>query len=183
MNTPHLNSWVSCTVFFGALFFSTLVLAAPPIEVVLKVTAVPTLEVLTNSSSCSGATDDPCIDVPFGHAPFIKFKLPNACGDETGDPTYELTGMRITMIDKVWPTVSNPLNGMVAKDFKADPSTGEIDFQAGKNRKGPKMLKLKDNNKHGYTVFYEITASPCDDSSDAPDIYLDPEIRNKGGSN
>jgi hypothetical protein len=88
--------------------------------------------------------------------------------------------MRITMIEKVWPTASNPLNSLVAKDFKAEPSTGEIKFHAGKNKKTSRLLKFKDLNSHGYTVFYEITASPCNDASDLPDITLDPEIRNKG---
>lgn len=178
MITITRRSSVRFTVFLGALFFSAMVYAVPPINVELTVTAGPALEVLNNSAPCSGVATDPCIEVAAGGKPFIKFKLPDAC--DVGGPVYELTGLRITMIDKVWPTAANPLNELVAKDFKADPTTGEIKFHAGKNRKSPKLLKFKNRNSHGYTVFYEITASPCDDASDEPDIYLDPEIRNKG---
>lgn len=178
MITINSKRWVRFTAVLGTLFFSTLVFAVPPIVVTLEVDA-GTLQVDTNTSQCTGGDLD-CIDVAIGTAPFIKFLLPDACGPDTGDPQYELTGMRITQIQKVWPTVSNPLNDMIAKDFKADPTTGQIAFHAGKNKKAKDKLKFKNRNSHGYTVFYEITASPCSDSSNDPDIHLDPEIRNKG---
>ena len=85
------------------------------------------------------------------------------------------------MINKVWPTVDDPLNKKVARDFKADPNTGVIQFPAfGKNKKTPMKLKFKNRNKYAYSVFYEIAAETCDPLSDADDIYLDPEIRNRG---
>lgn len=182
MNTIKMNNWAIVTALFGALSFSTLAFAAQPVEVRLTVTAAPALEVVNNNSSCNGAATDPCIVVGKGTTPFIKFILPHACDGSENDPKYELTGMRITMIEKDWPTPTNPLNSLVAKDFKADPSTGEIKFHAGNNKKTSRLLKLKDSNSRGYTVFYEISASPCDESSDDPEITLDPEIRNKGNN-
>ena len=87
--------------------------------------------------------------------------------------------MRITQVEKVWPTSASPLNATVASDFKADAKTGEIDFRNGKNEKTKKKLKFKNRNSHAYTVFYEITAEHCT-KPNVDDIHLDPEIRNKG---
>lgn len=179
MNAIHLKSWVNFTVLFSALFFSTLVFAAP-IVVDLKVVADSALEVTSNNSSCDGVPTNPCIKVDGGRSPFIKFRLAGAC--TTGDnKDYKLTGARITLIEKMWPSASNPLNELVAKDFKADPETGEIKF-GGNNEKKEDLLKFKNRNSHGYTVYYEVSAEPCAAGSDLDDIFLDPEIRNKGRS-
>jgi hypothetical protein len=177
MNTIHVKSWVSCAAFFGALFFSTVVFAAP-IEVKLEVDAANSkLKVISNDSPCDGPTDS-CINVKKNSAPFIKFTLADACTTGT-NIDYQLTGVRISLIEKVWPTASNPLSELVAKDFKADPETGEIKF-GGNNEKKDYILKFKNRNSHGYTVYYEVSAEPCKANSNLDDIFLDPEIRNKG---
>jgi len=186
MITMKFRNWIVFGVLLGTLCFSTLVMAVPPIKVELKVAVVggvSELQVADNSKPCDGVTaTSPCIVVANKKSPFIIFTLPKACDGGATDPVYELTGMRITQIEKVWPTSGDPLDEKVAKDFKADPNTGEIDFHYGKNKKTNKKLKFKDRNKHAYSVFYEISASPCDDASDDDDIYLDPEIRNKGNN-
>jgi len=183
MITTKFKSWILFAVLLGALCFSTQVLAAK-ITVELEVdtsSADPVLKVVTgtNTSKCPGGPED-CIQVTKATSPFIIFNLPNACGSGSGDPQYKLGNLRITLIDKVWPTPDSPLNPKVAADFKADPDSGKIDFDTGNNKKTKKKLKFKNRNKHAYTVFYEITAIHCDDSSDADNIHLDPEIRNKG---
>jgi hypothetical protein len=185
MFTNTLRNWTSLSVLVGALFFSTLVIAVPPIKVELSVVTsggVTKLEVTDNDKPCDGVTTtSDCIVVEENTSPFIIFNLPDACKSDIDDaPIYELTGMRIAQIKGDWPTPDNPLNKKIANDFKADPNTGEIDFHYGKNKKKSEKLKFKNRNKHAYTVFYEISASPCDDASDDPDITLDPEIKNEG---
>ena len=58
---------------------------------------------------------------------------------------------------------------------------GYVDLEAGNNQLSDKTIKLKDHNSTAYTVYYEVTASHCTDTT-APDIRLDPRIRN-GGNN
>jgi len=173
-------------VFLGVLCFSTLAIAAP-IRVELEVATVgevDTLKVKNNEEPCdSGPTNSDCIEVGLGRSPYIVFKLPDACDKDEDDAyivKYKLASMRITLIEKVWPTVGSPLNALVATDLTADPYTGEIDFTVGNNNQQKKKLKFKNRNTHAYTVFYEITAEHCDSSLDADDIHLDPQIRNKG---
>jgi len=184
MFTTSFKNWVLFAVLLAVLFFSTLAIAAPikvELEVFTPAGGDPTLRVKagTNSSQCPGGPDD-CIDVGMGKTPYIIFKLPKACDGNIGDPEYKLVNFRITLIEKLWPSPVNPLNSMVATDFNANPATGEIDFSHGKNDKTKKKMKFKNRNSHRYTVFYEITAEHCDPNSDADDIHLDPEIRNRG---
>jgi hypothetical protein len=171
-------------VLLVALCFSTLVIAAP-INIELKVVTkdgLTELKVNKNDSPCDNApSDSACIKVAHGRSPFIIFTLPEAC-EGKDHPIYKLTGMKITQFEKIWPTRGDPLNSRVAKDFKADPETGEIKFGVIGNDKSSSKLKFKNLNKNAYTVFYEISASPCDDDSDYDDISLDPEIRNKGNN-
>jgi hypothetical protein len=179
MITTNIKNWMLFAVLLGLLLFSTT--ATAKIEVVLGLDDPedPTaLEIITNNSKCDGAILD-CIDVPPGNSPFIFFRLPNACGSGDDDPQYQLTSMRITLVEKIWPTVTSPLYSEVADDFKADPNTGYIDFGKGNNEKRKHKLKFKNDNSRAYTVFYEIAAKHCTDGS-KPKIYLDPEIRNKG---
>ncbi len=181
MNTNKSFNGTRVAVLLGALCFSTLVFAAP-IEVKLEVDGSK-LAVIDNSQPCDATNSkDACINVKKNKAPFINFILEGACGDETStspNKDYQLTGIRITLIEKVWPTSSNVLNELVAKDFKADPETGEIILK-GNNKKDKDLLKFKNRNSHGYTVYYEVSAEPCAADSDLDDIFLDPEIRNKG---
>ena len=185
MITIKSRNWVLFAVLLGALFFSTLAVAAP-IKVELEVdtsSGDPELKVKYNGKPCdSGPATSNCIEVAKGKKPFIVFNLPKACGAGAGDPKYKLRNLRISLINKEWPTKADPLNAKVAADFNADPETGNINFDIGDNKKTNKKLKFKDRNQHAYTVFYEITAIHCDDASDADNIHLDPEIRNKGKS-
>jgi hypothetical protein len=178
-------NWTRFTVLFAALFCSTLAVASIKVEleVVTPVGGDPELKVKAggNPSQCPGGPLD-CIQVGAGKTPYIIFRLPNACDGGTGNPVYKLAGMRITQVEKVWPTAGSPLNALVAVDYKADPNTGEIDFQSGNNNKTKKRLKFKNRNTHAYTIFYEITAEHCDSASDADDINLDPQIRNQGNN-
>jgi len=196
MFTNTLRSSLSFAVILGALFYSTLALAVPPIKVELGVvevtdpvtlTVVDTLTVISNDKPCDGtAAGLSCIVVAKGNKPFIVFNLPDACKKDIdgnpvdGSPVYELIGMKIAQIKKDWPTPDNPLNKKIASDFKADPETGEINFNYGENNRKPWKLKFKNRNNNAYSVFYKITAAPCDDESNDPDITLDPEIRNRG---
>lgn len=177
-------NYVRFVVLIMLVCFSTLVIAAPiklELEVFTPVGGDPTLRVKagSNTSKCPGGPDD-CIEVGKGKTPYIIFKLLNACDGNAGDPEYKLVNFRITLIEKLWPTPVNPLNSMAATDFNANPDTGEIGFSHGNNVKTKKKMKFKNHNSHRYSVFYEIMAEHCDASSDADDIHLDPEIRNKG---
>ena len=182
MITIKSGNYVLFAVLLGALFFSTATMAKVVVVLELDDPDTPTvLKIKTNDSKCDGAILE-CIDVPAGNSPYIIFKLPGACGTDDDDPQYKLASMRITQIQKIWPTLASPLNAVVAADFKADAESGEIDFKNGNNKQTKKKLKFKNHNSHEYTVFYEITAIHCDPDSDEDDIHLDPEIRNKGNN-
>jgi hypothetical protein len=182
MITIKSRNYVLFAVLLGALLFSTVTMAKVVVVLELDDPDTPTaLKIKTNDSQCDGSILD-CIDVTIGKRPYIIFRLPKACGEDVGDPQYELASMRITQVEKVWPTSASPLYAVVAADFKADAETGEIDFDIGNNKQTKKKLKFKNHNSHEYTVFYEITATHCDAESDEDDIHLDPEIRNKGNN-
>ena len=179
MITINSRNWALFAVLLGGLFFSTVVIAAPiKVELEVVTTAgVSELKVTDNEEPCDGvipSTSD-CILVKAGK-PNMVFKLDTAC---PGAPGYKLSGFRITLVHKFWPTPASPLNPLVASDFSADPYSGRIDFNAGNNRLTDKKIKFKNFNSRNYSVFYEITAKHCTDP-DADDIHLDPEIRNRG---
>ena len=177
MITIKSRNWVLFAVFLGALFFSTLVVAAIEVELALDDASNPTALVITsNDSQCNGSILD-CIEVLKNDSPHLFFYLKNAC--KSGGPQYKLKTFKITQVDKAWPTAGNPLNLWVANDFYADPETGFVDLSAGKNKLKDGKIKLKNFNTREYTIFYEISAKHCTDNTKA-DIYLDPEIRNKG---
>ena len=144
MGTKVMKIAISLFVFSAAMMVSSLAMAAK-IKVELEVASsggVDTLQVKNNGKPCDINNDkDPCIDVAQGSSPFIIFDLPDACDE--GGPNYKLANIRITMIDKDWPTPDDPLNKKVANDFKADPNTGIIQFDSGNNKKTPKKLKFK----------------------------------------
>ena len=175
MSTVKPMKWVQFAVVLVAMGFSTLAMAA--VQVDLKVSGSD-LVVTRNSAQCA---DEPitCIDVEHGSNPHLFFNLKGACGNSGSD--YRLKAFRIGMQNKVWPTSSTPLPAHIAKDFNADPHTGYVDLEAGNNQLSDKTIKLKDHNSTAYTVYYEVTASHCTDTT-APDIRLDPRIRN-GGNN
>lgn len=180
MITINSRNWALFAVLLGALFLSTLAIAAVEVELELDDLADPTALVITaNDSPCDGMILN-CIQVEAKDSPHLFFYLKNACKD--GGPQYKLETFKITQVDKTWPTVENPLNLLVANDFYANPKTGIVDLEAGKNKLKDEKIKLKNFNSREYTVFYEIAASPCDEASTDPDIYLDPEIRNKGNN-
>jgi hypothetical protein len=182
MFTINSMNWVRFAILAGALGFSTSVISAVNVELALDNPKAPTVLVITkNSSQCDGPIGPilDCIKVAVGTKPHLFFKLKNAC--KKGGPQYKLSSFKVTQVNKVWPTVVNPLNSLVVNDFYADPITGLVDFSAGNNElkaDGSKM-KLKNFNSHEYTVFYEISAKHCTDST-KDDISLDPAIRNKG---
>jgi hypothetical protein len=168
-------------LLFGiaAMCFTIQVLAAVEVELKVDDSVTPVvLDIETNDSMCG--TDLRCIKVDLDTKPHMFFHLKQAC--KTGGPDYKLKSFRITQIDKFWPSTSNPLNLVVATDFYADPETGYVDLAAGKNKLRNSRIKLKNFNTHEYTVYYEISAEHCDDPTNNADIYLDPEIRNKGNN-
>ena len=66
----------------------------------------------------------------------------------------------------------------IADDFNANLLSGYVWWTDNNTRKD-QQLTIKNKNNYAYTVFYQITAQHCTDSSKF--IYLDPEIRNTGG--
>lgn len=181
MNRSNFAKKITYGIAVSLIFMTSVAHGA--VVVTLKVDesgTEPTLAVDNNTSPCTaGDTEDPCILVQHGTRPHMFFKLENACQGPS-NPEYKLTDFRITMIDKVWPTAGSPLNGVVAADFNAVPETGFLDWSSKNNKIDKHWIKLKNFNSHEYTVFYEVTASPCKDDDEKDDIYLDPEIRNRG---
>jgi len=182
MKSDPIRSASVPIIFLSAMLVSSLATAAIKVELMVD---SGELKVKSNTGKCNSAdADDPCIVVEKGKAPYIHFKLPDACEAGASKPKHKLDSIRITQVDKVWPSPGNPLNATVADDFKADPETGYIKFGGSSNNtKTKKKLKFKNRNSRTYTVFYEITAIPCKDDSDEDDLHLDPEIRNRGGAN
>ena len=179
MITTNINNWILFAVLPGVLLFSTTATAKIEVELELDDVDTPTaLLIKANDSKCNGTILD-CIEVKKGKRPYIIFKLPEACGADDDDPQYKLVSMRITQVDKVWPTPKSPLYDVVVNDFKAHKETGIINFSAGNNQKTDKKLKFKNRNSSEYTVYYEISAKHCKDPT-KPEIFLDPAIRNKG---
>jgi len=156
-----------------------MVWAAIDLELVVN-TSLPTpaLEVVSNSSPCPNNPDLSCIAVPKYSTPNIRFNLEDAC--QPSGPEYKFDSIRITLVDKVWPTAADPLPSTVADDFFADRDTGVIDLvtgNGGKNKLTDDRIKFKNKNSNQYTVFYEITAKEC---SGPGTITLDPAIVNTG---
>ena len=139
----------------------------------------PALKVTNNSNPCdSGPGNSDCIEVAKGSQPHMYFNLKNACN--AGGPDYKLMKFRITEKNKDWPSLRNPMNQEVAKDFCADRNSGYVELRNCRNQRKDDKLKLKNFNSKEANVYYEITAEPCSGSGDA--IYLDPVIRNKGNN-
>ena len=162
-------------VVFVGLCFSQVAVAAIQIELVVNTsTGTPTLQVVSNTSACAGGPLD-CISVAKFTKPNIRFLLEDAC--ETDGTVYKLQQIRIGMVDKVWPTVANPLWAAVASDFNASATTGIVDLAAGKNKLADDRIKFKNKNSADFMVFYEITAKEC---AGVDTITLDPRIRNYG---
>jgi hypothetical protein len=169
----HSMNWARFAIFLAALGFSTLAMAA--VQVTLEVKGSK-LVVTGNTAQCAGGPID-CIDVQQGTKPHLFFNLNGACGNN--GPAYKLTAFRIGMQNKVWPTSSTPLPANIAQDFKANPQTGYVDLSQGNNQLSNNKIKLKDHNSSPYTVYYEVTAAHCTNMT-APDIHLDPQIKNRG---
>ena len=166
------ESWL---VAFLGLCFSQVAVAAIQVELVVDTsTTPPTLQVVSNSSACAGEPLD-CISVAKFTKPNIRFLLEDAC--ESDGPQYKLQQIKIGMIDKVWPSIGNPLWAAVASDFNASATTGIVDLSAGKNKLADDRIKFKNKNTADYMVFYEIMAQQCAGSDK---ITLDPRIRNYG---
>jgi hypothetical protein len=171
-NKPKILAVLS----FLALGTSGTVLSAVDIELEVQNQGGSNVLVVTrNSARCSGGPFD-CIEVKAGTQPHMYFTLNGAC--DTVD--YALTAFRIGPVNKQWPTATNPLTTSMAEDFCAGAESGYVDFMACRNTLSDKKMKLKNYNRSEENVFYEITAANC--SNPAEKIYLDPQIRNKGGN-
>ena len=175
MKITHITRSIQIGAALLVLGFSSLAVAA--IQVDLEVNESK-LVVTGNNAQCSDGPID-CIEVKFGTNPHLFFNLKGACMDK--GPDYRLTAFRIGTQNKVWPTSENPLPAHIASDFNASPNSGYVNLTAGDNQLSKDKIKLKDHNRSAYTVYYEVTASHCTNTS-AGDIYLDPSIKN-GGNN
>lgn len=171
MNTSM--NWTRFAVLLAALGSSTLAMAAVQVELAVKGSK---LVVTENNAQCADGPID-CIDVKKGTKPHLFFNLNGACGNN--GPAYKLAAFRIGLQNKVWPTPSTPLPENIAQDFNANPETGYVDLGVDNNQLRDNKIKLKDHNSTAYSVYYEVTAAHCTDMT-APDIQLDPEIKNRG---
>jgi hypothetical protein len=159
-----------------ALCLTTLVLGAVNVDLEVQNNNGSSVLVVTkNNAQCEGGPID-CIEVSEGSQPHLFFSLKGACHSTD----YRLTKFRIAERDKQWPTPENPLSAQIAGDFCADANTGYINFVSCDNDVRDAMMKLKNYNRAAATVYYEVTAAGCTNPDD--EIYLDPEIRNKGGN-
>ena len=175
MKTNH-NSKLRATLLILAAGCSVNAWSAVNIELeVQDQGGSPALVVTKNNAQCPGGPID-CIEVKEGTQPHLYFTLKGGC-DSTG---YGLTAFRITQTNKQWPTPANPLKLEIAEDFCADEESGYVDFMACMNELRADKMKLKDFNRFVEDVFYEVTAANCSDPSD--EIFLDPQIKNKGGN-
>jgi hypothetical protein len=171
------NNPAVCTLLFLlALGTSGTALAAVNIELEVQNRDGSNVLVVTrNNAQCSGGPID-CIEVKEGTQPHMNFTLKGACNSVD----YALTAFRISPVNKQWPTPDKPLKTTTAEDFCADSESGYIDFMACNNSLSDKKMKLKNFNRFTENVFYEITAANCENP--AEEIFLDPQIRNKGGN-
>ncbi|HLF31226.1 MAG TPA: hypothetical protein VI566_09420 [Xanthomonadales bacterium] len=179
MKTSKYITSTAVVLTLFALCFPGIALAAIDVELVVNTSGTsPVLEVISNSSPCPNDPDKSCIAVAKRSSPNLRFSLEDAC--QPGGPEYKLEGIRITMINKVWPTTASPLPPQAAGDFFADANTGVIDLvngNGGANKLQNDRIKFKDKNSHAYTVFYEISAKQCTGTGT---IKLDPSIGNTG---
>lgn len=166
-------NWTKFAVFLAALGSSTLAMAAVQVE--LEVKGLKMVVTGNNAKCVDGPID--CIDVKKGTKPNLFFNLNGACGNS--GPAYKLAAFRIGLQNKVWPTPSTPLPENIAQDFNANPQTGYVYLGRDNNQVTDNKLKLKNHNSAAYTVYYEVTAAHCTDMT-APDIHLDPQIKNRG---
>jgi hypothetical protein len=180
MKIVTIGSIKNSLIILLLLSAPALSLAAVRIELEVVETTTPAeLAIVENNAKCSLSEPD-CIEVSRGSSPNMFFDLDTAC--ESPGAKYKLTEIRIAMEDKGWPTPSNPLPADVAEDYLADPETGIIDLSGNhgrRNKLDDYRIKLKNMNNNPSTVYYEITAEHCTDSS-KPAIKLDPRIRNLG---
>jgi len=160
--------------FCIAFCFSLPAVAAVNVELEVDSSATPPVLVVTkNNAQCAGGPIE-CIEVEQGTNPHMFFTLKKACNGVD----YKLSKFRIAEKNKQWPTPSNPLPLPVSKDFCADRNTGYVDFRYCNNSLADNEMKLKNFNSKAADVFYEVTATHCD--NDEEKIYLDPQIKNGG---
>ena len=120
-----------------------------------------------------------------GSSPFIKFNLSDACGGDSENPKYKLSGMWLSMIGNDGSTAV-PSKGFgkyklpkpVFEDFNADETTGKVKFAGGSNSLANDLIKVKNKNQAEYVVFFKIEAVLCESGTGS--IWLDPQIENKG---
>jgi hypothetical protein len=175
MKTNHKTKW-RATLLILAAGASANAFSAVNIELEVQNQGGSTVLVVTkNNARCPGGPID-CIEVAAGSQPHLFFTLKGGC-DSTG---YGLTAFRVAQAEKQWPTPQRPLKLEIAEDFCADEESGYVDFMACQNELRADKMKLKDFNRLEGSVFYEVTAAHCTDP--AKEIFLDPQIKNKGGN-
>ena len=173
------KKWPQLAIVLSFAFVPHLAVAAIDVDLAVNTNlSPPILEIVGNSSKCPDRGLD-CIEVAKYSQPNIRFNLEDACDTASSGPEYKLQEIRISMVDKVWPSSAFPLPPDVASDFNADGATGLVDLNAGKNKRTDDRIKFKNKNSKEYTIFFEITAQHCTNAA-MPAIKLDPSIRNLG---
>ena len=127
-----------------------------------------------------------CIKTTKGTHLDVDFRLKQAC-QENG-PEYRLTGMQFSMIQ--WQPRRDGSGGMekafgyyvlpavVTGDFDTDAKGNVLWGGANNNKLSDAMIKLRNENRGEYVVFFQIEATHCTDPTKV--IYLDPRVENTG---
>lgn len=117
-----------------------------------------------------------CVVVPLNYASDMVFSLQGnpKCLD---DKEWELTGVDLAgyseagLVPKTAVKWGEAIDPKAASDFNADSKNGEVRIAVlNKN-----SIRVHDRNESPYTIWYRVKAS-CN----GKDIYLDPEVKNKG---
>ena len=173
-----------------ALVFSSIVSAGYVDLIVTGTGTAMKLEIDDSDVKCGN--DKNCIQTTKGRSLDLDFKLGNAC--QTGGPSYKLSGMQFSMIQRE-PDPANStlmkkafgaynLPAIVVQDFdtEADGTVKWSNTSGNNNKLQDDKIKIKDNNKGEYVVFFQIEAKKCDSDLPGPGvIFLDPRVENKGG--
>jgi hypothetical protein len=135
----------------------------------------------TNSKTEFGckAANNPekgCVTVELNYAADMVFRLQGnpKCLD---DKEWELTGVDLAgysetgLIPKANVKWDEQINTKAANDFNANSNTGEVHITV----LNKSNIRIHNSNEYEYTIWYRVKAS-CN----GKDIYLDPEVKNRG---
>ncbi len=119
-----------------------------------------------------------CVVVPKDYAADMLFRLQGnfKCSDgyEWALTGVDLAGYKAGEDSAAKPAKDDwgkPIAAVAAKDFDADAKTGKVNI-AVLNKS---TIRMHDRNSEVYTIWYRVKAS-CN----GKDIYLDPEVKNRG---